>query len=553
MRFPRFGLVLFVCLVLAAVGAACGSSNNSSAFSPKEDASVSDGNVGDGSGSSSGGGDGPNLLKDASGGGDASGTLVISPANKSIVVPYGTQAPTVTFTASEGGQNVAASFAIDLGQIGSIVAATGVMTPTGKVGGTANVTATFGAQKATTKVTVVLQLQDNGAPAGTDAGGGAGGNGGVGGSGPGGPVSGTTQVLLQGTLTADPGLAWLYPYDKTVWPQGLLAPLLQWNAPRSYDSLYIHLHENGFDYQGFFAAEIGSRSSTRRSRRPRGTRSSYSNQGDPVSVTLAFSAGGKAYGPLTETWTIAQGTADRDRLLQLVRDGPRPQLLLHRWRGEPALRRGDARHQARRDEPRARGRHELCELAVARSAACATRWPRRARRSSRSTATPTRSRARTPSPPETPRRPSARRTRSSRSRASRPTARSSSATRRRSPAWARRRPSGLFAIPSGASIAEHRVARRPGGRHARVLARRQARRVQRLLDRTRSRWRRWTSRRRRTRSPTRRRCTRRPRKRTCSRPSCRRTTPWSSSTRRPTPASSAPRATGRAASCGGWT
>ena len=60
-------------------------------------------------------------------------------------------------------------------------------------------------------------------------------------------------MLLQGTPTADPGLAWLYPYDKTVWPRGLLAPLLQWNAPRNYDAVYIHLHENAFDYQGFFA------------------------------------------------------------------------------------------------------------------------------------------------------------------------------------------------------------------------------------------------------------------------------------------------------------
>ncbi len=33
-----------------------------------------------------------------------------------------------------------------------------------------------------------------------------------------------------------------------------------------------------------------------------------SNQGEAVTVTLVFSSGGQAYGPLTETWTIAQGS-----------------------------------------------------------------------------------------------------------------------------------------------------------------------------------------------------------------------------------------------------
>jgi len=303
MRSSRLGLLLFVCLLIAALGAACGSSNGGSTFVPGGDASL------DGSGDSSGGssgGDGSNLFGDGSGGDGATGPLAISPANSTIVVPFGTQSPTVKFTATAGGQTVNASFSIDLAQIAGIVASTGVMTPTGKVGGTANVTATFGAQTATTKVTVVVQLVANGGGAASDAGGGAGGNGGVGGSPPGGPVPVATQTLLQGTLTADTGLAWLYPYDKTVWPQGLLAPLLQWNAPRNYDSVYIHLHETGFDYQGYFAATATPYVNAPIPQAAWDTLS-YSNQGEPVTVTLAFSSGGVAYGPLTETWTIAQG------------------------------------------------------------------------------------------------------------------------------------------------------------------------------------------------------------------------------------------------------
>ena len=303
MRSSRLALLLFVGLLVAALGGACGGSSGGSTFTPGQDASTGDGQVGDGTASGSGS-DGPNLFNDAAGD-SPSGTLAIAPLNKTIVVQYGTQAPTVPFTATENGQAVNASFAIDLGQIGTIVAATGVMTPSGVVGGTANVTATFGAKMASTKVTVVVQLVANGGSA-SDAGGGAGGNGGVGGNPPGGPVPTGTQTLLQGTLTADTGLAWLYPYDKTVWPQGLLAPLLQWSAPRNYDAVYIHLHENGFDYQGFFASTATPYINAPIPQSAWDTLS-YSNQGEPVNVTLAFSAGGVAYGPLTETWTIAQG------------------------------------------------------------------------------------------------------------------------------------------------------------------------------------------------------------------------------------------------------
>ncbi|HEX8794779.1 MAG TPA: hypothetical protein VF765_27725 [Polyangiaceae bacterium] len=303
---PRFALILFVAVVVAAIAAACGSSNNNSGFpGGGADGSASSSGGGDGS---SGGGDGPSLLGDGAGGSDANGPLVISPANKAIDVNYGQMMPTQTYTASIGGAVVHASFAIDLGQIGSINASTGVMTPTGRIGGTANVTATYGGQMASTQVTVRIHMSDNGAPSGYDAGGGTGGYGGVGGSGAGGQVSPGTQTVLTGQPTTDMGLSWLYPYDKTVWPQGVLPPLLQWQpgSVGNYDAVMIQMQEKGFIYQGFFSAPampfinhpvLLSAWDTL----------VYSNQGEDVTVTLVFASGGKAYGPLTETWKIAQG------------------------------------------------------------------------------------------------------------------------------------------------------------------------------------------------------------------------------------------------------
>jgi len=292
-------------VLVAAIAAACGSSNSNSGFP----GGSNDGSTGSSSGGGDGsnGSDGPSLLGDG-GVFDANGPLVISPANKLLDVNYGQMTPTQTYTATIGGATVHASFAIDLGQIGSIDASKGIMTPTGRIGGTANVTATYGSQKATTQVTVRIHMGDNGAPSGYDAGGGTGGFGGVGGSGAGGQVSAGNQTVLTGTATTDMGLSWLYPYDKTVWPQGVLPPLLQWQpgSVGNYDAVLIQLQEKGFIYQGFFSAPatpfvnhpiLPSAWDTL----------VYSNQGEPVTVTLVFASGGKAYGPLTETWTIAQG------------------------------------------------------------------------------------------------------------------------------------------------------------------------------------------------------------------------------------------------------
>ena len=245
------------------------------------------------------------------------GTLVIAPAAQHISVPFGQQSPTVQYTATLNGMQVPASFAIDVGPIAGVTAGTGLLTPTGTIGGVAHVTATYKNQAASTPVTVTLVLVQNGDPgAGADAGG-AGGNGGVGGSGPGGAVGQGTVTILNGATTADPGLAWLYPYDQTMWPQGLLPPLLQWQpgtagaAAPYYDAVRIQIAENGFAYTGYFSANVapGTPFVNIPVEQVAWNAMAYSNRGEPVTVSLVFaSTNGQAYGPITETWQIAPGT-----------------------------------------------------------------------------------------------------------------------------------------------------------------------------------------------------------------------------------------------------
>ncbi len=296
MRSLRWALLLALALVLSAIaGCSCGSSANNGTFPPGPDG----GNPRDGMIL---GGD-TSLLGEG-----AVFTIVISPANKVVDVTFGQPPPTVSYTATVDGQPVAASWSVDRGEIGSIDASSGVFTPGGMLGGKANITASYGGQTASTSVTVILHMTQNGDPNAGNVDGGAGGVGGVGGEGPGGAVTPGQQMTLQGQPMSDPAIGWLYPYDQTVWPRGILAPLLQWTAgTHSFDAVFIHISEASFDYQGFFA-----KTATPFIHHPVEQAAwqamAYSNAGEPVTVTLVFSEGTTAWGPITETWKIAQGT-----------------------------------------------------------------------------------------------------------------------------------------------------------------------------------------------------------------------------------------------------
>ena len=284
-------------LVGAASAAACGTDAVDSTFTPEADGGP-------------GGEDGsPPIL----GGGDSSvdpdgAAIVITPADQVVTFTGSGAAPTVQYVAKSAvsGVQVPASFSIDRGEIGSVNVGTGLFTASGKVGGKAKITAAWNGKTASTSVTVNVKITQNGETAG-DAGGGAGGNGGVGGEGPGGAVSAATVTLLEGAaVTADATLKGLYPYDKTVWPRGILAPLLQWTpgAQGDYDAVYIHLKEASYEYKGFFA-----KTATPFVHHPIPQAAwktlTTSNAGEDVEVTLTFAKGTTAYGPIKSKWKVA--------------------------------------------------------------------------------------------------------------------------------------------------------------------------------------------------------------------------------------------------------
>ena len=264
---PRWSWsALFVSLLgVAALGGGCGSSASKSTFTqPGADSGIGDG--------ATFGDSGHNF------GGDSSLTgLTISPQNPTLDVSG--PGKTLQFKGLEGGSPVSPQWTIDVADIGTIDA-TGLFTASGLIGGPTTVGATLGNLKASTVLTVKLTIADN--P---------------------GNVPPATQTLLNGGGTADPTFKWLYPYDGTVFARGIGAPELQ--TAGNFDAALLKITCGGLAYQGFYAASSPGRITLT----PQlwQTLSLTAQSNDAVKVSITEISGGKVTGPITETWTIAQG------------------------------------------------------------------------------------------------------------------------------------------------------------------------------------------------------------------------------------------------------
>jgi hypothetical protein len=215
-------------------------------------------------------------------GGDGGGIgLVVAPAAPTLnVTGAGTS---LQFQAFVGGSTTPskATWTIDVADIGTIDN-TGLFTATAKIGGPTTVTALVGTLTGSTILTVHLSLIDN--PGNIDPG---------------------TQAMLKAGGTGDPAFKWLYPYDRTVFARGIAPPVLQ-TAGTAYDAAYLHISSTVLDYQGFYGAANPARLPLSSAL---WNMISMSTAGtDNVQVQLTKISAGAVAGPVTEAWTIAQGT-----------------------------------------------------------------------------------------------------------------------------------------------------------------------------------------------------------------------------------------------------
>jgi len=119
-----------------------------------------------------------------------------------------------------------------------------------------------------------------------------------------GGLTATQEQELQAGGTADAAFKWLYPYDKTVFPRGLIAPTMQF-AGTAPDAVLVHITYSSMSYIGYFAA-----SSPARVQLPDLTWKAITQGAaatDTVTVAVTKMSGGQVTGPITESWSVAQG------------------------------------------------------------------------------------------------------------------------------------------------------------------------------------------------------------------------------------------------------
>jgi hypothetical protein len=121
----------------------------------------------------------------------------------------------------------------------------------------------------------------------------------------GGNVDPGTRGKLDVGGNGDGSFAWLYPYDKTVFPRGLIPPQLQF-AGAPPDALEVHATAPGLDYKGYFAASNPARVRISDPMWKALTLAVHAKDNLHVEVTKI--SGGQAAGPIKEDWTIAQGS-----------------------------------------------------------------------------------------------------------------------------------------------------------------------------------------------------------------------------------------------------
>ncbi len=321
-------------LVTFASSAACFAACNSTPEFDGDSGGNGDGDNG-AAGAGNGAGDGDTDIEAPVGDGDDSSGASFSVTPKelqTITVELGADSPTVEFEALLGGKPVNAAWSVDRGDVASITvgaAKTGTVTPTGWVGGIVTVTAALNDDVVKREVLVKITGTQNGAdtsnpgqaaqiPSDVDDLLAGGGPGGVGGEGLGSPV--TDEDLLDelndpSETGDDEELALVYPYDKTVFPRGILAPLVSWDwTLGDAEAVKIELatESGSFSWSGTFGRPAILADAGRAFVQhpiPQNVWEAATNSADGKSdkllLSLTVAEGGKAYGPLKQEWVIA--------------------------------------------------------------------------------------------------------------------------------------------------------------------------------------------------------------------------------------------------------
>ncbi len=277
---PGSWLVLASLLAASAAFAACGGGSSSPA-GPTPDAGADAGD---------------DASLDTSGGdtGDDSGfvdhgnavSLAVTPPLAMIDVLNGTSAPiafhAIVTYADMTTAPVSATWSVDRPDLGALDAS-GQLTASGTVGGEAIVTAKVAGLTATAKADVKLRFDQDGA----------------------GVALSTADKTKFDAPDATASGTMLYPYDKTVFPRGLLPPEIMWSGGAAGDVYRVHATENFVDASFYLKADPPSRFTMPTTIWNQLTQS---NGGEDVQLEVERMSGGAAHAAMKQTWTIAKGS-----------------------------------------------------------------------------------------------------------------------------------------------------------------------------------------------------------------------------------------------------
>jgi hypothetical protein len=206
--------------------------------------------------------------------------MIVSDSGGEITVTGAPASVSFTVELDDGSAADGVIWIVDDTRIGSI-GDDGVFHADGYVGGVVVVTALLNGAEATFELVVNVDITDNA-----------------------GSLSDADQATLIAGGTGDAAFANLYPYDRTVFPRGLSAPVLQY-AGTAATQTYTLISAPYFKYQQFAGASTPTRITLPEPVWRGLTLTMISN--DPVEVSVSKSSGGAVTGPVTTNWIIAPG------------------------------------------------------------------------------------------------------------------------------------------------------------------------------------------------------------------------------------------------------
>lgn len=268
----------------------CGSSQGDRAESAGDGVgSISVGGSDTDPGSGSGAGESAGADDTAGSGGSAGEAefveVRIEPADAMVevidgVAPAATQFTAIGVRADGTEQEVGGVWSIDDLDVGNLDASNGSFLASGIAGGVATVSVAGAEGMATTTLTVKLHYIDDDVP-----------------------VDPVAQGAFDAAVSPDPVLDVVYPYDQTLFPHGLTAPVVQWNGGGATDVYYLHIDAPTFEYETWAPMAPPARWVLPTMPVDIWAKLTASVTGD-VSVSVQRYDGVTAYLPVTKTWSI---------------------------------------------------------------------------------------------------------------------------------------------------------------------------------------------------------------------------------------------------------